>query len=916
MTEFLLTLDPSAGRSTSLLNGEWEIAGGDANAPSMPFARTLPVPSLVDCAVPPYEWQQFDYHWYRAYFSVRGEGELRSVFLKLHQSMYGTAVWINGEKAGESIGCYTSQEFKIDEYCSDGLPNEMLIRVGAKHTLPPESAVGRDQEKELYAPGIWGDVELFACGEARVNSIQTVPHRERGVVEVRVTVENYSSTSRHVTVTGSVCEKKTRRPVSDAIPKPIALSAYGIERITFQIPIEGMQLWSVESPFLYETIMTVEESGVPHDRAAAVFGMRDFKIVGRDFYLNGKKIFLRGSNIALHRFFSDRRRCLLPWNEGWVKKILIDIPKAHHFNFFRNHIGPLYHRWYDIADEYGILLQNEWPFWCSTGTKPQIMQEFSEWIADACNHPSIVMWDPLNESSDDVIRYEIVPEMKKLDPTRPWESVDCIEQHPYIYSLGMVLNNRKFGFANALDEIEQSPTPSVVNEFLWWWLTTDNIPASLMKGVTERWLGRTYSRDELIGRQSFLAQELIELFRRMRVKAIQPFVYLSNNDGPTGNWFEGDIADARPKPVLAALKNAFAPFGLSIELWDRHFTTGEQRDVRIFVFNDTQMHKRGTLRVSIADASGDRSNAVDTPAAPGAAECETFFVAVPPTDTAEVPVSVAMPDRAGSYVLRAELVPEADASISAANMYAHGDRPFTAVSEKIVHVFAPVPVPPQELTARCAVLDPSGEIGAFLGIAKKEFAFDRDTAVLITHGNVVSHPAYQRLLPAISAFVQTGGTLLVIEPEYKIVGSAAVALVNDVELSIAYRPDIDKGGYDSYVFAEDESHPLWKGIGKEHMKMFNGAYGGEVVSQYDVTPSVHHRVHASCGLELNVKALVEIHYAKGKILVSRLQCRGRLVAGPGVENLFARRPDPVMQRLLINMIEYALPAGKNIHGHT
>ncbi len=903
MSDFTLTLDPSLARCTASLNGTWEIAGGDAAAASMPFTCTVPVPSLVDCAEPPYPWREYDYHWYRARFTLMGEGTLRSLFLKIHQCMYGTVVWVNGEKAGGSISCYTPQEYRIDELCSDAGPNEILVRVGTKKTLPPESAVGRDQEKDVYIPGIWGDVELIACGEVRVNAVQTVPHRERAVAEVRVTIENYSSSSRHVTAIGSVREKKTLREVSDLIPKHIALTAYGTEHIVFQIPIEGMQLWSPESPFLYEAVVAVQEADMMHDEAHVVFGMRDFTIVGPNFYLNGKKIFLRGSNIALHRFFSDRQRGLLPWDEEWVKKILIDIPREHNFNFFRNHIGPLYHRWYDIADEHGILLQNEWQFWCSTGSKRQIAKEFTEWIADACNHPSIVMWDPLNESSDDVIRYEVVPEMKRLDPTRPWESVDCFEQHPYIYSLGMVLNNRKFGFTNALDEIEHSPTPSVVNEFLWWWLNTENEPTSLMEGVTERWLGRTWSRDDVVRRQSFLAQELIELFRRMRVKAIQPFVYLSNNDGPTGNWFEGSIADARPKPVLSALKNVFAPFGLSIELWDRHFTAGAVKDVRIFLFNDTQAERRGTLRVSISRV-GEGGEVLPS------VNADMFNVVVQNADTAVVTVTVRVPVTPGTYMLRGELFPEPDASLLAARADVREEEPFIAVSEKVMHVFTPVRIPPRIHREQCAVLDPSGEIQAYLGLQDRGTLIGADTTVLITHGNVVAHGVYQDALDEISAFVRMGGTLVVIEPEYKVVGSAVVPIVNGVDLSIAFRPDVDKGGYDSYVFAEDETHPLWNGLRKEHMMMFNGAYGGEVVSQYDVTPSVHHRVHASCGLGLAVRALVEIQYVKGTILVSRLQCRGRLADGPGSQNLYARRADPVEQRLLNNLIEYAVAKTK------
>ena len=53
----------------------------------------------------------------------------------------------------------------------------------------------------------------------------------------------------------------------------------------------------------------------------------------------------------------------------WVKDLLITILKEHNFNFIRFHIGLPYHRWYDLADEYGIPLQDEWQFWGVTGEK-------------------------------------------------------------------------------------------------------------------------------------------------------------------------------------------------------------------------------------------------------------------------------------------------------------------------------------------------------------------------------------------------------------------------------------------------------------------------------------------------------------------------------------------------------------------
>ncbi|MCL4539232.1 MAG: hypothetical protein M1378_06480, partial [Bacteroidetes bacterium] len=175
---------------------------------------------------------------------------------------------------------------------------------------------------------------------------------------------------------------------------------------------------------------------------------------------------------------------------------------------------------------------------------------------------------------------------KELDPTRPWESHDFFEDHPYIYSLGPVLVDRKFGYTRSLEEIENSRYPSQVNEYIWWWLDKDFKPSELTKKVVSRWLGEDYSKEGLIERQAFLAAELTELFRRLKVKCMQPFVYLSANDGPTSHWFVGDIAELRPKPVMAALKNAFEPFGVSIELWDRHFFQNEKRNIAVYLFND------------------------------------------------------------------------------------------------------------------------------------------------------------------------------------------------------------------------------------------------------------------------------------------------------------------------------------------
>lgn len=158
--------------------------------------------------------------------------------------------------------------------------------------------------------------------------------------------------------------------------------------------------------------------------------------------------------------------------------------------------------------------------------------------------------------------------------------------------------------------------------------------------------------------------------------------------------------------------------------------------------------------------------------------------------------------------------------------------------------------------------------------------------------------------------VRGGGRLVVIEPELGAEEPRVVSLLEGLEITVSRRADVDKGGYDSYVFAEDHTHPLWAGIRPEHLRMFNGALGGEVVSQHHVTTGAPHVLLARCGLKLGVGAVMEIPFGAGLVVVSRLQARGRLVARPGSDDLFARRPDPVMQAYTLNLLSYASAAAQ------
>ncbi len=868
-------------RVLHLLSGTWDIAPGSDSGPPGSWASTVPVPALVDAATPPYDWNSAEYHWYHCAFTLSDqERSYPLAMLRIEQAMFGTRVWLNGVFLGEDIACYTSQEYDATAALRREGTNELFVRVGRRDLLPPESAVGKDQERTSFIPGIWGDVLLVLSGIPRVSLVQVVPRIALKSAEVRVTLENRASQPARIRMVSYIVEHRSGKRVTNSESLLRTVPAGGHSVVKSMHRVRSLKLWSPETPFLYDHVVRLEAAGVPLDELRTPFGMREFRVQGKAFYLNGKRIFLKGGNIAFHRFLSDQERGTLPWNIEWIRKALIEIPKRHNFNFFRNHLGQMYNRWYDVADEEGMLLQNEWQFWTVSGTKEQITREFTRWLQDNWNHPSIIIWDPLNESSNETVQRDIVPAMKKLDPTRPWESVDFLEEHPYIYSLGPVLIDRRLGFTRPLQEIERSKRPTMLNEFLWWWLDKEGRASSLTEEVAQRWLGMHATTSELLEHQGFLARELVELFRRMEVDAIQPFAYLTCNDGPTSHWFLGNIADLRPKPVLAALREAFAPFGVSIELWDRHFVSGERRSVQVYLFNDRPQGSVGNLRIGITRPDGTWVSR------------KRMKQAVRASSTKKVRAAIRFPRAPGEYRIIAELVERGKV---------------VARSVKPAFVFREDP-PERRIQGKALLLGGTPELRRCfrdLGVrvAALTPAAMSEQGVIVVNGAAVRGKGYAKLRKALSHCVLAGSTLILLEPEFGVAAEEEIEVLDGLKLSVEWREDADRGGYDSHVFMEDPAHPIWTGIEPAHLRFFNGGFGGEIVSQHDVVPLAEHTVLARCGLGLRVIAAAELNVEKGKVVVFRLQLRGRLEKGKD-SSLYARREDPVAKELLRNLVAY------------
>ncbi|MFA6580265.1 MAG: sugar-binding domain-containing protein, partial [Paludibacter sp.] len=397
-------------RTTIDLNGVWDFDQTINAFPPKMFTRKIPVPGLITLAEPKiedydkffkrpdkveYKFQHYlydidytpRYSWYRKRIFIDKKQEGSEVMITLKKSQYVTQVIINGKDLGTSMACYTPIEFRATRVIKFGDENEILIRVGDRTWLPSEAAGGTDKEKEHYIPGIWDDVLLSFTGDIFINRLLILPSVAEKKVTIKTLIRNFrpaqifSGDVMFDTVQASVVLKEKKSGLIVARSTTRFLSKHdNLTEFDLDVPISKFTLWSPEKPFLYDAEVSLTWDNKSCDQLVRSFGMRDFTRKGKFFYLNNEPYILRGTNITLQRFFEDPDSRNLVWDRKWVKKLMVDYPKQINWNAMRICVGIVPDFWYDLADEYGLIFQNEWLYWQNHGWDEQIRKEYTDWV--------------------------------------------------------------------------------------------------------------------------------------------------------------------------------------------------------------------------------------------------------------------------------------------------------------------------------------------------------------------------------------------------------------------------------------------------------------------------------------------------------------------------------------------------------
>jgi beta-galactosidase len=189
--------------------------------------------------------------------------------------------------------------------------------------------------------------------------------------------------------------------------------------------------WSHEKPNLYTTVVALKDAaGRVVEATACNTGFRKVEIKDGVLMLNGKRLLINGVNIHEHNPATGH----VITRDLMLKDIAL--MKRHNINAVRTSHYPQPTEWYDLCDEYGLLLVDEANIeahGCGTGwhdSYPEFHPSHrEEWkgthhdrvrsmVERDKNHPSVIIWSMGNESSDGEVYGEMYEWIHKRDRSR------------------------------------------------------------------------------------------------------------------------------------------------------------------------------------------------------------------------------------------------------------------------------------------------------------------------------------------------------------------------------------------------------------------------------------------------------------------------------------------------------------------
>ncbi|MBD3377919.1 DUF4981 domain-containing protein [candidate division KSB1 bacterium] len=356
---------------------------------------------------------------YKRTFTVPAEWSGRPVFLHFEGVKSASFVWINGEYVGYDQGGMTSAEYNITSHLKPG-KNTLAVQV----MRWSDGSYLEDQDMWRFS-GIYRNVYLYSTPLLHIRDFfvrtDLDENFEDAILHIDLSLRRYLDTA------------PTRARVSAKVydDQKNLISEFDEDRdvqgtkdviLKMSGEIENPKKWSAEKPNLYTLILSLtDDKGQLLEVLEETIGFRKLDIVDRQARINGVAVDHMGVNKHEHHPQYGRTMS----KEMMIKDLTV--MKQFNVNSVRLCHYPNAPLWYDMADLYGVYVQDEVNAEChyaeewladEPGWEEAFLDRFVGMLERDKNHPSVIMWSTGNECGLGRAHDLMADYMRKRDPRR------------------------------------------------------------------------------------------------------------------------------------------------------------------------------------------------------------------------------------------------------------------------------------------------------------------------------------------------------------------------------------------------------------------------------------------------------------------------------------------------------------------
>lgn len=340
-------------------------------------------------------------------------------------------VWLNGQFLGYGEDSFLSSEFNITPYLKKG-QNILSVQV-----MRWSDASYLEDQDHWRLSGIQREVFLMAEPKVRITDFhyqaKLNEDYNEALLSIRPRLDNFTGdTVRNMTVEAQLFtpdEKPVFEKPLDRDAKSIFNESYPrLDNVWFgllEAKVENPLLWSDETPNLYTLVVSLKDStGNILEAKSCKVGFRDiaFSKENSKLLINGKETYLYGINRHDHDPVKGKALSRIDL-ENEVAQI-----KQFNFNCIRTSHYPNDPYFYDLCDEYGILVMDEAnlethglggklsndPTWANAH-----LQRLTRMVERDKNHPCVIIWSLGNEAGSGPNHAAMAAWVHDFDVTRP-----------------------------------------------------------------------------------------------------------------------------------------------------------------------------------------------------------------------------------------------------------------------------------------------------------------------------------------------------------------------------------------------------------------------------------------------------------------------------------------------------------------